>query len=233
MKANATRFLTAAAALAGLIGLAAGSAADHPRRDEASFSNEFGVQRTISLTGFDTSNPFFEDLGTNGRTCFSCHRPGQGWTVTPDELGERFKETEGLDPIFRTNDGSNCEGADTSTLAKRREAFSQLLNKGLIRIGSPFLPAPNLNRRRRRPVPRWHALTEASMRRPPLTTNLGFLSTSVGRPRDRQGPGHARGSDHAGVRRDHRSRTGGRSSVGAAGCHRGLRTRSVHRAAYR
>src|SRR5882724_9717565 len=147
MKANATRPFVAAAALAGLTGLAAGSAADnarhddrarhddHPRRDEASFSNEAGVQRTISLTGFDTSNPFFEDLGTNGRTCFSCHRPGQGWTVTPDELSERFKATRGLDPIFRTNDGSNCEGADVSTLAKRRTAFSQLLNKGLIRIG--------------------------------------------------------------------------------------------------
>jgi hypothetical protein len=124
MKSNAIRLLVTAGALAGLMGLAAGSAANHPRRDELSFGNEAGVQRTISLTGFDTSNPFFEDLGTNGRTCFSCHRPDQGWTVTPEELGERFKETKGLDPIFRPNDGSNCEGADVSTLATRRDAFS-------------------------------------------------------------------------------------------------------------
>ncbi len=179
MKANATRFLTAAAALAGLIGLAAGSAADHPRRDEASFSNESGVQRTISLTGFDTSNPFFEDLGTNGRTCFSCHRPGQGWTVTPDELGERFKATRGLDPIFRTNDGSDCEGADVSTLARRRSAFSQLLDKGLIRIGLA-VPAGAEFEIVDVDDP-YHCgtpFTEASMYRRPLpTTNLGFLST--------------------------------------------------------
>ena len=185
MKVNATRLLVAAAALAGLTGLAAGSAADNARhddqarRDEASFSNEAGVQRTISLTGFDTSNPFFEDLGTNGRTCFTCHRPGQGWTVTPEDLGERFKATKGLDPIFRTNDGSNCEGADVSTLAKRRTAFSQLLNKGLIRVGIA-VPAGAEFEIVDVDDP-YHCRTpfsEASMYRRPLpTTNLGFLST--------------------------------------------------------
>jgi hypothetical protein len=33
------------------------------------------------------------------------------WTITPEELQARFARTDGLDPIFRTNDGSNCEGA--------------------------------------------------------------------------------------------------------------------------
>ena len=27
-------------------------------------------------------NPFFQDLGTNGRTCFTCHQPQNGWTVS-------------------------------------------------------------------------------------------------------------------------------------------------------
>ena len=28
------------------------------------------------------SNPFFQNLGTNGRTCFTCHQPQTGWTVS-------------------------------------------------------------------------------------------------------------------------------------------------------
>jgi len=83
----------------------------------------------------DTENPFFQDVGTNGRSCFTCHRPAQAWTITPAEVQERFAASEGLDPIFRNNDGSNCEGADVSTLEARRAAFSLLLTKGLIRVG--------------------------------------------------------------------------------------------------
>src|SRR5262249_45311676 len=39
------------------------------------------------------------------------------------------------DPIFRNNDGSNCEDADISTPRKRRAGFSLLLSRGLIRVG--------------------------------------------------------------------------------------------------
>src|SRR6202011_4186015 len=95
-----------------------------------------GIVRTVNLNGaLDLSNPFFKELGTNGRSCFSCHRPAQGWSITPASVTRRFSESRGLDPIFRSNDGSNCEGADVSTAAKRRAAFSQLLNKALIRVG--------------------------------------------------------------------------------------------------
>ena len=95
-----------------------------------------GQLRTFTTNnGFDLDNPFFQDLGTNGRVCFTCHRPDQGWTVTPDDVRRRFIETRGLDPIFRNNDGSNCEGADIDTPGKRRAAFSLLLTRGLIRIG--------------------------------------------------------------------------------------------------
>ena len=95
-----------------------------------------GQLRTFTTNnGFDLDNPFFQDLGTNGRVCFTCHRPDQGWTVTPVDVRRRFVETRGLDPIFRNNDGSNCEGADIDTPGKRRAAFSLLLTRGLIRIG--------------------------------------------------------------------------------------------------
>src|SRR6185503_13114441 len=127
----------------------------------------------------DSSNAFFQDLGTNGRTCFSCHRPAQAWTVTPTELRERFERTAGLDPIFRNNDGSNCEGADISTVRKRRGAFSLLLKKGLIRIGLDVPAGAEFDIVDVDDPYRCGALlSKPSMYRRPLpTTNLKFLST--------------------------------------------------------
>jgi cytochrome c peroxidase len=96
-----------------------------------------GVLRTITLDGsdFDLSNPFFQSLGTNGRSCVTCHVPASGWTITPAEVRRRFDATSGLDPIFRTVDGSNSPKADVSTVQARRQAYSMLLKKGVIRIG--------------------------------------------------------------------------------------------------
>ncbi|HJZ71495.1 MAG TPA: hypothetical protein VKE51_07115 [Vicinamibacterales bacterium] len=95
-----------------------------------------GQLHTFTTNGaFDFDNPFFRDLGTNGRACSTCHRPDQGWTITPQDVQRRFIESGGLDPIFRNNDGSNCENADIGTLRERRSAFSLLLARGLIRVG--------------------------------------------------------------------------------------------------
>src|SRR3954466_2748663 len=101
--------------------------------------NPSGVLRSITLDGgaLDRSNPFFQALGTNGRSCVSCHVPQSGWAITPAEVQDRFRRTRGLDPIFRANDGSNSPLADVSTLAARRRSYSMLLNKGLIRVGLP------------------------------------------------------------------------------------------------
>src|SRR5580700_8855847 len=72
----------------------------------------------ISLTG-----AFFQSLGTNGRSCASCHLPTEGWSVSASEVQLRFLLTQGLDPIFRTNDGSNCDvNINTSTLQGRRRS---------------------------------------------------------------------------------------------------------------
>src|SRR5215831_12058907 len=74
-------------------------------------------------------------LATNGRSCGSCHRPAQGWSISPPELKLRFDLTFGTDPIFRPVDGSNCDhDIDTSTVGARRKAYSLLLDKGLIRV---------------------------------------------------------------------------------------------------
>jgi len=138
-----------------------------------------GQVRTFNVNGaLDLDNPFFKDLGTNGRTCFSCHRPAQGWTITPVSVEGRFVESQGLDPIFRTNDGSNCEGADVSTVGKRRDAFSQLLNRGLIRIGIDVpAGAEFVIDSVDDPYNCGAPLTAVSMYRRPLpSTNLRFLS---------------------------------------------------------
>ena len=143
------------------------------------FSNAAGVLGTTTAGGrIDMSNPFFADLGTNGRTCFTCHRPAQAWTITPEEVRERFDRTDGLDPIFRANDGSNCAAADLSTIESRRRSFSVLLNRGLLRVeldvpvGAEF-EIVDVDDPYRCGAP----LASVSMYRRPLpTANLSFLS---------------------------------------------------------
>src|SRR5512140_614489 len=80
-------------------------------------NNPNGTGATFSNSGpIDTSSAFFQSLGSNGRSCASCHVTSTGWTISPAEIQRRFALTNGLDPIFRTNDGANCPSADTSTV---------------------------------------------------------------------------------------------------------------------
>src|SRR5207244_4561005 len=96
-----------------------------------------GFLMSLSTTGpvVNTTNPFFRSLGTNGRSCVTCHVPGQAWSIRPADVRRRFDATSGTDPIFRTNDGSNAPNADVSTLNARRRAFSMLLTRGVIGVG--------------------------------------------------------------------------------------------------
>ena len=94
-----------------------------------------GVLGTYSTAGgIDINNPFFQNLGTNGRTCNTCHISTSAWSLTPADVQQKFAATQGTDPIFRTNDGSVCPSADVSTVDARRKAFGELLGKALIRV---------------------------------------------------------------------------------------------------
>src|SRR4029079_6319724 len=73
------------------------------------FKNGVGEVATFSNGTINLENPFFQSLGTNGRTCASCHLPDQGWSIAANSVQARFTSTGGLDPIFRTNDGSVCD----------------------------------------------------------------------------------------------------------------------------
>jgi hypothetical protein len=100
------------------------------------FPNPTGLAATYSTAGsVDLGNEFFQSLGTNGRSCGSCHAASDGWGITPPSVQHRFDETGGTDPIFRPVDGSVRPDADVSTVDARRAAYSMLLSKGLIRVG--------------------------------------------------------------------------------------------------
>src|SRR5256884_8597313 len=101
------------------------------------FADPDGAFATLNLGGpaDTTTNPFFQDLGSNGRRCVTCHQPSDAWSVTPPPVQARFAASNGTDPIFRPVDGAICPTADVSTLEERREAYSLLLSKGLIRVG--------------------------------------------------------------------------------------------------
>jgi hypothetical protein len=133
------RLLCALAALAVSL-MPLGGGADLP--PELDFPTERGAVRTLSTRGpVEPSHPFFQSLGTNGRACVTCHLPSDGWSVTPATARALFDQSQGLDPLFRTNDGSTSPDADVSTVAARRTAYALLLSRGLIRIG--MIPPAN------------------------------------------------------------------------------------------
>jgi hypothetical protein len=149
-------------------------------------ANRTGFTATVSAQGsIDLTNEFFQDLGTNGRRCVSCHLPTAGWGTTPAQVQLAFAATAGgaiddglgLGAIFRTTDGANSPEADVSTLSKRRKAYSMLLNHGVIRVSMP-VPADaefelvNV----RDPYGHSSAADLSMFRRPLPATNLAFLS---------------------------------------------------------
>ncbi len=160
------------------LGLAAQSLGILP--DLFPFTNDSGIIKTHSTTGsVNLTGAFFQSLGTNGRTCNTCHQAGDDWTISAGHVADRFEASAGLDPIFRTNDGSNCDhNIDTSTLAGRRQAYSLLTSRGLIRIA---LPVPAGAEFEVVSVSNPYGCNETSTlsfyRRPLPTTSLRFLST--------------------------------------------------------
>lgn len=149
------------------------------------FPDSSGVLGTLSTTGsIDTTNPFFQSLGTNGRSCATCHDMGNAWSFSASSAQERFTASSGTDPLFRSVDGSNCPnspGVNNSPPAQ--SAYSLLLTKGLIHISLP-IPANAQFSVKVVSDPYGCALTTdatgvqflSMYRRPLPSTNLGFLS---------------------------------------------------------
>jgi cytochrome c peroxidase len=141
-------------------------------------ANGTGKASTVSAAGpIDRRNPFFQSLGTNGRACVHCHQPDQGWSITPAGLQQVFAATDGLDPVFRPNDGTNSPNADVSTVEKRRAAYSMLLNKGVIRVGLPIPANAEFTLSKAEDPYLFASQSELSLFRRPLPgTNVRFVS---------------------------------------------------------
>jgi hypothetical protein len=135
-----------------------------------------------------SNNAFFQNLGTNERTCFTCHQPANGWGVSAAGVQIRFALSGGGDPIFRLVDGATCPTDNVSTPVAKLQSYKLLLEKGLIRIGLA-LPA-TLQFAVTNVVDPYNCSTNPATgltspttgilsmyRRPLPSTNLGFLST--------------------------------------------------------
>jgi cytochrome c peroxidase len=166
-------------AIGGLLGGLPAAAQSLPNLYLFPDENGFVATYNIPNTPIDLTGPFFQSLGTNGRSCASCHLPDQGWSIAAGKVKARFEVTQGMDPIFRSNDGSNCDhGIDTSTVGGRRKAYSLLTDKGLIRIA---IGVPLTAEFRVIGVANPYGCNDASTlsmyRRPLPAANLRFLST--------------------------------------------------------
>jgi hypothetical protein len=148
------------------------------------FRNPNGSHSTYSTrdgASLDTGNPFFQPLGSNDRACVSCHQVEDGMGLSAAHVRKRFEHSCGLDPLFRPVDGSNSPDVDVSTMTARRDAYSLLLSKGLIRIQLPVPATAQFEviavedpygNTMLQPLP----LTQISVFRRPLpATNLRFL----------------------------------------------------------
>lgn len=145
------------------------------------FLNPGGASETYSSVsgGIDETGPFFQVLGTNGRSCATCHQPGDGMSVSARNVSLRFLLSQGLDPIFRPVDGSNCDhNVDLSTVSGRSAGYSLLRTRGLIRIA---IAVPTNADYAVTAVSNPYGCNETNVisqyRRPLPATNLRFLTT--------------------------------------------------------
>ena len=146
----------------------------------ALFPDASGLVQTYNTGGdIDLNGPFFQSLGTNGRSCVTCHQPMNAMSVSAASVQLRFDLSLGTDPIFRTVDGSNCDhNIDVSTFAGRAAAYSLLRTRGLLRIAlNPPLDRDFQIVSISNPYG-CNATDVVSMYRRPLpATNLRFLTT--------------------------------------------------------
>jgi len=157
------------------------------------FADPTGFFDTLSVeNGIDRRSAFFQSLGTNGRTCGTCHLPDQAFSLTAEGARETFLRTRGLDPLFAPVDGANCSNARRGDPT----SHSLLINHGLFRIGIP-MPANAQFTISVAQDPYGCAITRdpktgqetiSVYRRPIPTTNLAFLSDVMSDGRETLAP---------------------------------------------
>jgi len=121
---------------AALSGLARAQAPSEEQENLQLFFDSTGIIGTLDVNGeVNKQGAFFQSLGTNGRTCETCHVASQAMSLSARAIQARFVATRGRDPLFAAVDGANCPNARAGSAADH----SLLLEHGLIRV---FLPLP-------------------------------------------------------------------------------------------
>jgi hypothetical protein len=180
-RARAAVFALAIAVTA-LCGVALADSPDAASQGMQLFFDRTGVIGTLDVAGrVNEHGAFFQSLGTNGRTCATCHVASHAMSLSATGIQLRFVQTRGQDPLFAAVDGANCPNARTGNAGDH----SLLLSHGLIRV---FLPLP-ANAQfsvsvvhdpygcAMVPDPNGGQPVISVYRRPLPTTNLNFLST--------------------------------------------------------
>ncbi len=91
-----------------------------------------------------STNAFFSTTITgNGRSCFTCHLPQNGWSITPFTIKAQFLLSGEQNALFQPVDAANCPnapGATSNSSAAFQGARGQLFKHGNFRIS---INAPN------------------------------------------------------------------------------------------
>ncbi|HXS28236.1 MAG TPA: hypothetical protein VN730_11275 [Steroidobacteraceae bacterium] len=189
-----TFLFAASLASFGLTAAAAAFAAPHGHGSPLTLSRDStGWLGTWSTQGpIDRSGPFFQSLGTNGRSCSTCHIPAEAMTFTPAHARALFEKTHGADPLFTPLDGANCDDVARADQA----GHSLILQNGLLRISLPVPANAQFSISvvsdpygcALRLDPQTHVLTASVYRRPAPATNLTFLSAVMWDARETVAP---------------------------------------------
>jgi hypothetical protein len=170
------RWLVAGCAL--IAAAAAAAPLDPPADDPLTTSDASGWLRTFTATGsIDPDNAFFQSLGSNGRSCNTCHRQEDAWSLTPAGVQARFEASGGTDPLFRPVDGADSPLADVSSVDARRTAYSMLLRRAVLRVGIGIPAGAEFSLDAVDDPYGFASAAQLSLFRRPLpATNLGYLS---------------------------------------------------------
>lgn len=145
------------------------------------FRDPGGYTATYSNTGsINLDNAFFQSLGTNGRSCATCHVPGDAFGLSAADAQARYAISHGRDPLFDSFDGSTCPTGPINN--------SLVVKYGLIRVGITIPPNQYVPSGPQYTITAVKdpygcavvtsdgATTVSVYRRPLPTTNEGFLS---------------------------------------------------------
>lgn len=100
--------------------------------------NPNGAAATFTTQGshVELDGEYFRAQGSNGRSCATCHAPGDAWGINPGTLQRLFSETNGTHPVFNRLDANNPDALPADATEEQLLAsYSMLLSRGVFRRG--------------------------------------------------------------------------------------------------